>query len=365
MVDIDRLVGAGLYEPDAADAGDRLELLDFLSAAGATLAEMVEADRTGSLASLAADLRMRRGDLSAVELSERAGVSLDAVTEVYRLLGLAIVDPTDRIFDDREVQLLELLEARDGPVPDRITDEILRSIGAGLAIIAESSVSAFVGSVEGSLDRPGGELHRASVTAASASAALELGSLLGPLLRHHLWAAVRRQRAAMTGSEDRLDTRSAVGFVDLVGFTSLTASFEASELLEFVRDFHQRTVDVVTRRGGRVVKHIGDEIMFSAVDPGEGCEIALSLVEAFADDRSQPRGGLAYGRLVARHGDYYGPIVNLAARLADIAVPGEVLADAALAATVDDGRVAFDPAGQRMLKGFAEPVAVVSVARRA
>lgn len=186
---------------------------------------------------------------------------------------------------------------------------------------------------------------------------------MGPLFRHHLWLAVQRQRAAMRTAVDRRQSKLSIGFVDLVGFTPITAAMGSADLLEFMRQFQRRTYDVVTRSGGRVVKHIGDEIMFTAGDVSGGCEIALALIEAFDDADSLPRGGLAHGMVVARHGDYYGPIVNLAARLTDIAVTGEVLADAAIA-TMDAGdRFEFEPAGRRQLKGFAAPVTVVSLRR--
>jgi adenylate cyclase len=188
---------------------------------------------------------------------------------------------------------------------------------------------------------------------------------MAPLLRHHLWSAISRQRAAMVSSQDRLDTTLSIGFVDLVGFTTASGAMAPVELLEFMRDFHRRTFDVVTRRGGRVVKHIGDEIMFTATDPLVACDIALALIEAFGTSGSRPRGGLAHGTVIARHGDFYGTIVNLAARLADIAVPGEVLADSGVADLVsaDDARFVVEPAGRRSLKGFADPVSVVAVSR--
>jgi adenylate cyclase len=70
--------------------------------------------------------------------------------------------------------------------------------------------------------------------------------------------------------------------------------------------------------------------------------------------------------MVARYGDLYGPTVNLASRLADIAVPGELLAGADIATAVaaaPDGGVGlrFEPAGRRLLKGFDEPLVVTSV----
>ena len=99
-----------------------------------------------------------------------------------------------------------------------------------------------------------------------------------------------------SASHDRLDTTLSVGFVDLVGFTAASATMQPAQLLEFMRDFHSLAFDVVTTRGGRVVKHIGDEIMFTVVDPVHACDIALSLIEAFDVHGARPRVAWRTGR---------------------------------------------------------------------
>lgn len=361
-MDLEALTDAGLYDPDAPDAGARADLLRYLLDCGATIEEMVDAHPQGNLTSLVFDRRLRVGDASAAELAQRSGTPLAEVLEVYRLLGIAVPDPETPAFVAREARLFELLAASRPALPEGMADEILRSIGEAMTLVAESEVSAFVGSVEDLLEE-GTPRARAEFTTATGEMALELGSLLEPLLRHHLWAAVQRQRAAMRTSMDRRESQVSIGFVDLVGFTAETATMGSAELLEFMEAFHRRAFDVVTGAGGRVVKHIGDEIMFSSTQADGGCEIALALIESFADAASLPRGGLAHGMVVARHGDYYGPVVNLAARLADTAVSGEVLADAGIADASASDRYTFEPAGRRQLKGFRDPVRVVSVGR--
>ena len=109
--------------------------------------------------------------------------------------------------------------------------------------------------------------------------------------------------------------------------------------------------------------------MFVVLEAEAACDIALSLVDAFrAEDATvTPRGGIAIGDLLTRDGDYYGVEVNLAARLADIAVPQEILvsADTKRLAEKDDAdhAFAFEPAGRRALKGFAIPIEVFSLSR--
>ncbi|MEQ1788071.1 MAG: adenylate/guanylate cyclase domain-containing protein [Acidimicrobiales bacterium] len=361
-MELDALAAAGLYDPAAPDAAERADLLRYLVEAGASIDEMVASNAEGNLSSLVFDRRLSRGDLSPVELAERVGTPLDDVVEVYRLLGIPIADPSRPTLAASEARLFELVAVARPTLPEGMTEEILRSIGTALTLVAESTVSAFVGSVEGLLEQ-GTPLARAEFTSATGELGLELGSLLEPLLRHHLWGAVVRQRAAMRTSHDRLESQVSIGFVDLVGFTAATASMGSTELLAFMQGFQQRAFDVVAAAQGRLVKHIGDEIMFASPDAVRGCEIALALIEAFPESESLPRGGLAHGMVVARHGDFYGPVVNLAARLADIAVPGEVLAAASIADAAEADHLHFEPAGQRQLKGFADPVQVVSVRR--
>src|SRR5207253_11412855 len=106
-----------------------------------------------------------------------------------------------------------------------------------------------------------------------------------------------------------------IGFVDLVGYSWLSRRMTAPELGAVIDRFEDTAHAVATVRGGRVVKLVGDEVMFVPLTDAAGCAIALALVEQFADDPSiTPRGGLANGDVLPRGGDYYGATVNLAAR---------------------------------------------------
>lgn len=153
--------------------------------------------------------------------------------------------------------------------------------------------------------------------------------------------------------------RLAIGFVDLVGFTSLSQSLSPAELIAAVEDFERRAFETAGRHGGRIVKSIGDEVMIAAMDSGVVARIALELIAGIADEPSvAPRGGVSAGDVLFRLGDYYGPVVNLASRLTAEAILGEVLTDQ----TISSPGVAIAPAGRRALKGFHDPVAVWSVA---
>jgi adenylate cyclase len=115
---------------------------------------------------------------------------------------------------------------------------------------------------------------------------------------------------------------------------------------------------------GRVIKFIGDEVMFVTPSASAACDIALGLVERFVGNASvTPSGGVAAGDMLVRSGDYYGPVVNLAARMAETAVPRELLVSDAVRAEAAAGGFRFEPAGRRILKGFEEPVRLFAVER--
>ena len=120
-------------------------------------------------------------------------------------------------------------------------------------------------------------------------------------------------------------TELVVGFLDLVGYTALSQELDADELAELVDRFEALTHDTVAELGGRVVKTIGDEVMFVAEDTAQAATIALRLTERTGTDEVLPlaRAGLACGTVLARDGDYYGPVVNLAHRLVELARPGD------------------------------------------
>jgi adenylate cyclase len=164
--------------------------------------------------------------------------------------------------------------------------------------------------------------------------------LLLPELEEFLIYVWRRQLAAATGrvvqaadDEEMVDRRLAVGFADLVGFTRLTRRMEEEELGELVEAFETTAADLVAAHGGRLIKTLGDEVLYAADDASVAAEIALRLIETMANDETMPelRVGIAFGTVTTRMGDVFGTTVNLASRLTSIAPKDAVLVDGAFA----------------------------------
>jgi adenylate cyclase len=124
---------------------------------------------------------------------------------------------------------------------------------------------------------------------------------------------------------------------------------------QLVDRFESVAADVVVDHGGRVVKTIGDEVMFATAEVVDGAAVAVDLAAAFAHEPDVPdvRVGLACGPVLSHHGDLYGPVVNLAARAVAAARPGTVLVSEEVATDLDGvDRFATKPLRRRKLKGL-------------
>jgi adenylate cyclase len=159
--------------------------------------------------------------------------------------------------------------------------------------------------------------------------------LMGFVWRRHLAAAAGR--ALASGADEFDSTPMSVGFADLVGFTSLTRDIDEAGLARLVERFESMASDVIAAGDGRVIKTVGDEVMYVADQPARAAEIGLQLSETVGADEDLPdlRVGIACGTVLSRLGDLYGEPVNIASRLTSIARPGSVLIDKNLADALD------------------------------
>jgi adenylate cyclase len=331
----------------------------FLRSLGATEGQIEEAWRNCNIASLAGDLALTEGaDLSATDLAARASIPVETVLSLWRTLGIVVPDPEFAMFTQRDAEFVSFL-VDENPVGSH-GDELLRVLGSSLSRMAEAAVAVYVQTKEPERLVDGTDLlDWAQDMVKVSSAALRLGDAMGTVFAHHLRDAIDRQRVAQQGVTEKALHRLAVGFVDLVGFTPLSLHTQPAELLELVSTFETKAFEVAAARNGRIVKQIGDEVMFVALDAASGCAIARDITDAFGDG-IEPRGGVCFGDVIVRHGDYYGKVVNLASRLAELAIPGEVLVDIETSRWAGDA-VEFRSAGRRLLKGYDDPVDVCSV----
>ncbi len=353
---------AGLLDPTASDVAGRYALLEHFASLGISIEHMRHAAEVGSLHALGSDQAIRPGPaLSIDEVSAAAGVEVEMLGRVLVAAGVALADDDFRLADVATFQLFAYAAELFGP---EATLRFIRAMGSALAQIADAAIAIFLVEVEDPMLRGGtDELARAVATEGAVAQLIELPTVMDGLFRMHVEQAIRRQRASSAESLGPGMFRLAVGFVDLVGFTPLARDLAPAELAELIEDFEMTANEIVASAGGRVVKHMGDEVMFVAVDATAGARIARELVERFDERRGvAPHAGVSYGAVLGRGGDYYGSVVNTASRIADIAVPGEILVtDDLVRAATGEPDLTFVSAGRRMLKGFDEPVALWSL----
>jgi adenylate cyclase len=282
------------------------------------------------------------------QVAERSGVPYEHANALWRALGFADVGEDVVAFTDRDVWALQTVDrlGSEGWLDTAAQIAMTRALGQSLARLAEWQLAA-TGSM---IDADATEVQ-ALERATTLVPVVE--ELIGYVWRRHLAAVAGRTLAA--GSENLATTSMTVGFADLVGFTSLTRETDESGLAALVESFESRASDVIAEAGGRVVKTVGDEVMFVADDPGAGADIGVRLSDEVGGDGDLPqlRVGLACGPVVSRLGDVYGEPANVAARLTSLARPGSVLVDRQLAEALrGDDRWRLRRVAPRPVRGY-------------
>ncbi|WP_431043996.1 adenylate/guanylate cyclase domain-containing protein [Streptomyces sp. P1-3] len=265
------------------------------------------------------------------QAARSAGVSVELATRFWHAMGFADIGQAKALTEADVLALRRLsglVEA--GLLSEPMAIQVARSTGQTTARLADWQIDSFL---EGLTEPQEPGLTRTEI-------AYPLVELLLPELEEFLVYVYRRQLAAATGrvvqaqdDAEMVDRRLAVGFADLVGFTRLTRRLEEEELGELVEAFETTAADLVAAHGGRLIKTLGDEVLYSADDAGTAAEIGVRLIETMAHDQTMPelRVGIAFGTVTTRMGDVFGTTVNLASRLTSIAPKDAVLVDGALA----------------------------------
>ena len=303
------------------------------------------------------------------EVSELSGMPIEQVQQFWRALGFADVSDEELAFTDSDIEAVltfhAMLEMGLAEVDSAL--QLARVIGSSLARIADAEVSPASPPGVPGLQEPVDSVEEADRFAQMAALSLPaMARLLEFVWRRHMQAATRRAMMLRVRGDGGTQPVLALGFADMVGFTGLSQQLSQEELAAVVSRFEQVAHDTVTALGGRVIKMIGDEVMFVTETVVAAARIGLSLAEAYADDDllSDVRVALAVGPVLIQDGDYFGPVVNLASRAVNIANPGSVLISddfhgelvrqSAIwrAETKDQARIAAEGEGGRALPGL-------------
>ena len=315
---------------------------------------------------LGGERTLKRRDVAA-----GAGVSLLSARKIWRAMGFPNLGDDDVAFTERDKEALKTVVTmvREGLLTEETAISVTRSIGQMTDRMAVWQIEALVEDLVAE--------HGVSDAEARLAVVSELPNLIAPLeellvysYRRQLNAGVQRlairaqeglaaSELGRVGGEDDapLPLARAVGFADLVSYTSLSRRMNEKTLARLVQRFENICAEIISVGGGRLVKTIGDEVLFNCETPVAGAQISLALAEAMAADDFLPeaRVAMVWGRVLSRLGDIYGPTVNLAARLTSLAQPGTVLIDSVTAsALVNDDRFILTQLPVENVRGFGE-----------
>ena len=353
---------------EGAQRTERAELIGWLLAKGFT-----EDDIRQSYSPLTLPSRRyiggEGGYVSTVDIAEQTGLDLEMVHRAQRAVGLPTTeDADDPVYLEADAQtiaqLAEFLTL--GLNPDDLL-EAVRILAEGLSNVAAiMRYTALAAAIRSGAT----ELQTAQVSEALVSAAAPmLGPMILDMLLLQLRHAVENEavNAAERASGNQLPGARdiAVGFADLVDFTRLGEAVEPEKLEKLAHRLATMAREVA-EPPVRIVKTIGDAVMFVSPEPEPLIEAMLRLAgEAEADPEfPRLRAGVAVGEAVSRAGDWFGSPVNRASRVTGAARPGTVLVTALTREAVGDNEAFhFSYAGSRRLKGIKGDIRLYRVRR--
>ena len=271
--------------------------------------------------------------LTGPQIAADVGISMDLARQRWRSLGFTAVDDDEVAFTEADLEAMRLTQRLHdlGMIDEDDEAALIRTLGRSFARLAEWQLGLLGRAVDpNDLDVDGLAGVVAEVTPV-------IEQVQNYIWRRHVLSAASRLLLAPPADEEGV-VNAGIGFADIVGYTRQTRSLKQEELARLVDVFEARALAIVTAHDGRIIKTIGDEILFAADRAEDIAHIALELVEEHLGDEDFPqlRVGVAWGPVLSRLGDVFGPTVNIAARLTSVARPGRVLADKELAEALHD-----------------------------
>ena len=361
--ELERLVEARVYDPTAIDAVEQRDLLDRLVAEGLTVDDLVTANRLGNLVLRAFERLILPGERVTIdEAAARVGLSVDETLRIRRAWGLADPQTAEPAVPPSEIAALEFMTTMAGMVGPELALHVARVVGTAMSRMAEAEIALVRSRVEAPMQGRG-ESTASILGAYAAVMGIVLPStlqMLDALHRAHLVAIGRRYTEWTLPPSENNVVDLVVGFADMTHSTRLVQQLDLAGLDRAITTFEAVTSDVIAAAGARVVKRLGDGVMFVTSRPDVACAVALDLVDAFRDHAVSPpvRVGLAAGHVAALRGDFFGPAVHLAARIVAAAPRSTALVSDEVRTRIEgvvSGLVCV-PLGPSALTGFEQPV---------
>lgn len=308
---------------------------------------------------------------TAAEVAERSGATLEQTRRIWRALGFPEPTEDQPMFTDSDVVALSMLNRfiDNGVFSIDTVLNLTRGVGQTVSRLADWEVATLTPKLEeATAQLMAGHDEEADQSPVNQALVLvetvakDFETLLLHAWRRHAAVAVTRAEALAAREENTPSVELSVGFADLVQFTALTNEIGEIRIGDLVEVFESRCHDVVAKNNGRVIKSLGDSVLFVVDNPEAALDIADGIISVIGRDPRMPdvRVGLASGSVVMRMGDVFGPPVNMAARLTTVARRNRVIIDEATAALLPSERFETRRMPARPVRGFGlvEPITV-------
>jgi adenylate cyclase len=308
-------------------------------------------------------VRGEEPQLTASEVAEQVGIPVEKARRLWRTLGFPEHGDA-RAYDQADVRALRLIAGMlaDGFIGFDVALNVARGAGLTMARLADWEVAELVQHADEAFAELGGPEGGDATTWVLEQYGAQFEELLIYTWRRHLAAAVARMETVRALDADPHTTDLTVGFADIVGFTALSNEVTRERIGELVEVFEARCGDVIAREQGRLIKSMGDAVLFVNSEPMGAFTTAEGIINVIGRDPRMPdvRVGLATGSVVLRLGDVFGPPVNLAARLTQVARRNRIIVDHTTADLLAADQIEARPLPPRPVRGFGvvEPVAV-------
>ena len=357
----------GIDHERAQDDNDLVDSVRVLLSRGVTLDELEEFGFAKALSQRS----IRPNPLHGIDADEALDhVGIDEEFSRRLRLAMGLQGGSGLGLTPEELEATRLFASLADLVGEQEMLSVVRVVGSSTARIARATTELLRVNFQPPIDTTPARLTDA-VEAYAALIDASLPAFLdatAALVRRHLAAVLADEQAWMVdASRSATLQEHAIGFADLVGFTAFTEQVDAAAFMAAMVQFEREVQDAVVDQGGTVVKLIGDEVMFATPNPVSAVRVAAALVGIGRDvpGLDGMRVGLAYGQVIRSGGDFYGTVVNTAARIVGQAYPDAIVATQRVVDALRAHERASDPPGQvcetqplgpHDLRGIQQPV---------
>ena len=354
-----------------AQAAAQARVVARMRERGYSLSDLKQAGKEGRLAfGLSENVFADRSEtIPIADVAELTGFEEETIERTMIVLGTPLGQERELTGVDVEA-LLQMASVVESGLPIEALLQLVRVYAQSVRRIADAEVRLFHLFVHEPMIRDGlGQVEMAEalgeVVQSTSPVAVPLFEYLHRRYVRYFMEqdVVGHMEDEFGGGEDIGEVRITLCFIDLTGFTRFTEEEGDAEAYSVIEQFTD-TVEATLPPEANVVKTIGDEVMVVSSDASSLTEWSVGFLSLF-DDRPKPRVGIHYGAAVFRDGDYFGGQVNLAHRVVNRALGGEVLVTGPVAQTIEDHPdLELDGIGEVVLKGFPVPTPLYLVRGR-